>query len=98
MVMFICLLNFPLDLFLYQFLHQRSIQAFSIVGRETWRKEKRETDREKFVGREETRGSDSENMRREEMRELTQRERERERERGRPKKSVSLGYKGYKIR
>ena len=86
MVMFICLLNFPLDLFLYQFLHQRSIQAFSIVGRETWRKEKRETDREKFVGREETRGSDSENMRREKMR-------ERERE-DIQKKSVSFDYKG----
>ena len=86
MVMFICLLNFPLDLFLYQFLHQRSIQAFSIVGRETWRKEKRETDREKFVGREETRGSDSENMRREKMR-------ERERE-DTQKKSVSFDYKG----
>ena len=86
MVMFICLLNFPLDLFLYQFLHQRSIQAFSIVGRETWRKEKRETDREKFVGREETRGSDSENMRREKMR-------ERERE-DTQKRSVSFDYKG----
>ena len=86
MVMFICLLNFPFDLFLYQFLHQRSIQAFSIVGRETWRKEKRETDREKFVGREETRGSDSENMRREKMR-------ERERE-DTQKKSVSFDYKG----
>ena len=65
MVMFICLLNFPLDLFLYQFLHQRSIQTFSIVGQETWRKEKRETDREKFVGREETREGDSEGVRRE---------------------------------
>ena len=86
MVMFICLLNFPLDLFLYQFLHQRSIQAFSIVGREAWRKEKRETDREKFVGREETRGSDSENMRREKMR-------ERERE-DTQKRSVSFDYKG----
>ena len=86
MVMFICLLNFPFDLFLYQFLHQRLIQAFSIVGRETWRKEKRETDREKFVGREETRGSDSENMRREKMR-------ERERE-DTQKKSVSFDYKG----
>ena len=86
MVMFICLLNFPFDLFLYQFLHQRSIQAFSIVGSETWRKEKRETDREKFVGREETRGSDSENMRREKMR-------ERERE-DTKKKSVSFDYKG----
>ena len=85
MVMFICLLNFPFDLFLYQFLHQRSIQAFSIVGRETSRKEKRETDREKFGGREETRGSDSENIRREKMRELTLREREREREKT-PKK------------
>ena len=84
--MFICLLNFPFDLFLYQFLHQRSVQAFSIVGRETWRKEKRETDREKLVGREETRGSDSENMRREKMR-------ERERE-DTQKRSVSFDYKG----
>ena len=56
------------------------------MGRETWRKEKRETDREKFVGREETRGSDSENMRREKMR-------ERERE-DTQKKSVSFDYKG----
>ena len=56
------------------------------MGRETWRKEKRETDREKFVGREETRGSDSENMRREKMR-------ERERE-DIQKKSVSFDYKG----
>ena len=56
------------------------------MGSETWRKEKRETDREKFVGREETRGSDSENMRREKMR-------ERERE-DTKKKSVSFDYKG----
>ena len=61
------------------------------MGRETWRKEKRETDREKFVGREETRGSDGENMRREKMRELTMREREREREREKaPKKILFL--------
>ena len=60
------------------------------MGRETWRKEKRETDREKFVGREETRGSDSENMRREKMRELTQREREREREREDAQKNLFL--------
>ena len=35
-------------------------------GRETWRKERRETDRERSMGREETRGSDSESMMRRE--------------------------------
>ena len=56
------------------------------MGRETWRKEKRETDREKFVGREETRGSDGENMRREKN-ERAYHEREREKA---PKKILFL--------
>ena len=51
------------------------------------------------MGRGETRGSDSENMRREKVRELIERERERERERECAKKKfVSHGYRSYKIR
>ena len=44
--------------------------------RETWRKERRETVRERFMGRGETRVSDGEGVRREKMRKLTTRERE----------------------
>ena len=47
------------------------------------------------MGRGETRGSDSENMRREKVRELIVRERERECAK---KKFVSHGYRSYKIR
>lgn len=40
------------------------------------KRKERQSEREGFVGREEIRGSDNENMRREKMRELTLRERE----------------------
>ena len=67
-------------------------------GRETWRKERRETDRERSMGREETRGSDSESMMRREKKKREERKSERvycERESRCQKLFVSYDYRGY---